>query len=72
MVPGTVTMICAIIAAVAGIVSSFIAFKANKSVASMNNKFLREKESIAFKKKQLSKLYFPMTLNLQTITKTAN
>jgi hypothetical protein len=59
-----VTLLSSIVAALAAIISSFLAFRSNRNVAILNNRFSKEREANQFVEKQLSNLYFPMHINL--------
>lgn len=58
------TMVSAMIAAIAAIISSIVAYRSSRHVAILNNRFSIEKETNQFREKQLSSLYFPMHVNL--------
>lgn len=57
-------MFAAVVAAIAAIISSFIAMRSDKSVKVLENSFQRIAESNTFREKQLSALYFPMHIHL--------
>ena len=57
-------LIAAIIAAVSGLASSYIATKSSRSLKILEEKFHKEKETNSFREKQLSCLYFPMHVHL--------
>ena len=60
----TVTMLSAIVAALAAVLASILSYHSNKTVAIINNKYLKERQTSEFRKKQISNLYFPMHVNL--------
>lgn len=59
-----VTMLSAIIAAVAAIFASVLSYLSNSKVVMLSNKYLKEREVAQYREKQISKLYFPMHVNL--------
>ena len=61
-------MLAAMVAAISGIISSYMAMKSNKSVKILENKFHKENESNVFREKQLSALYFSNACSLDSNT----